>query len=222
MYHRLKLAAFSLTCVATICLTLPMTATAQTQSLFGDRGPASQIGSNLNGSIVGGSTTLGTQSGTGLNGQSIGGALGGTSAGNGALGTQGAFIGRDDTAGRFVGDQRLGQQNAGGGRGSTGRQFGNRGSGGGTGRAFGDTGQRGGRNSTRRIIRPRQKVAFTYRKPAVDQIRLSLTSRFGRIAAKRPALSGVTVTVNERGIATLTGQVDTPQSRKLAAIMVRL
>jgi hypothetical protein len=200
---------------------------AQSQSMFGNRGPASQIGSNLNGSIVGGTTTFGTQSGTGtigLSGQPVG-ASGSTALGGATAGTQGAFVGRDDTAGRFVGDQRLGQQTTGRRGNTAGRQLGNRGGGSTTGRAFGDTGQfggQGGRNSSRRVIRPRQEIAFTYKRPAAEQINSSLNQRFTRFAARRPAMQGVTITIDQQGVATLSGQVTTAESRRLAALMVRL
>ncbi len=77
MLHQLLIKTFTLAALVA-CLSWANRALAQTQSLFGDRGPASQIGSNLNGSIVGGTTTFGTQSGTsggltGLSGQPIGG-----------------------------------------------------------------------------------------------------------------------------------------------------
>lgn len=200
---------------------------AQTQSLFGNRGPASQIGSNLSGSIAGQSSTFGTQTATptlGLSGQQAG-AIGSTGIGSTAPGTQGAFVGRDDTAGRFVGDQRLGQQTTGRGGNTGGRQLGNRGGGSTTGRAFGDTGQFGGqgnRNSGRRVIRPRQEIAFTYTRPAAEQINSTLNQRFTRFAARRPAMQGVTITIDQQGVATLSGQVETAESRRLAALMVRL
>jgi len=198
----------------TACLAWASTVSAQTQSLFGNRGPSSQIGSNLRGSITGGTTTFGS-----LGGQQVGGSqLGGTNTA-----TQGGFVGRDDNTGRFVGDQRgTPQQSQGGG----GRQFGNRGGGNrATGRAFGDGGQFGGRGnqgSARRIVRPRQEIAFTYRRPETSQINSSLRIRFQQISLRQPALRSVLVVLDEQGAATLTGQVNSAETMRLAAIMVRL
>lgn len=232
MLHRVLIKSFSLAAFAVVFSSSDFSL-AQTNSLFGNRGPASQIGSNLNGSIVGGTTTFGTQSGTGLgggvtglSGQPISGGLGTTAGGTGTPGTQGAFVGRDDSAGRFVGDQRFGQQSAGGRTGSGLRQFGNRaGAGGTTGQAFGDSnrfGNRGGRNSTRRVIRPRQVIAFTYPKPPTSRINSSLGTRFRKVALRQPTLKNVSVVVDNEGNATLSGKVNSPEDRRLAAIMVRL
>ena len=200
--------------VMTACLAWTGTTSAQTQSLFGNRGPAGQIGSNLSGSIVGSTTTFGAQSGA-LTGQTLGAnQLGGA-------GTQGGFVGRDDNTGRFVGDQRqVTQQNQGG----RGRQFGNRGGGGGaTGRAFGDQfGGRGNQSSARRIIRPRQEIAFTFRRPSTLQLNSTLRIRFKNISLRQPALRSVTVVLDEQGAATLSGQVNSPETMRLAAIVVRL
>ena len=197
------------------CLTWASAVSAQTQSLFGNRGPSGQIGSNLRGSITGGTSTFGS-----LSGQQLGGnQLGGTNTA-----TQGAFVGRDDNTGRFVGDQRLGQQSPGGQGG--GRQFGNRGNGnGGTGRAFGDFGQGGGRGNqgaARRIVRPRQEIAFTYSRPATKQISSAVNTRLKMVSLRQPTLRSVLVVLDEQGAATLSGQVNSPETRRLAAIMVRL
>jgi hypothetical protein len=200
--------------VMAACLAWTGTASAQTQSLFGNRGPAGQIGSNLNGSIVGGTTTFGAQSGA-----STGQTLGANQLGG--AGAQGGFVGRDDNTGRFVGDQRqVTQQNQGG----RGRQFGNRGGGNGaTGRAFGDQfGGRGNQSSSRRIVRPRQEIAFTFRRPPTSQINSSIRLRFKQISLRQPALRNVLVVLDEKGAATLSGQVNSPETLRLAAIMVRL
>ena len=193
----------------TACLTWTATVSAQTNSLFGNRGPVGQNGSNLTGSITAGTPNFGAPSGL-LGTNQLGGA-----------GTQGGFVGRDDNTGRFVGDQRqVTQQNQGG----RGRQFGNRGGGNGaTGRAFGDQfGGRGNQGSSRRIIRPRQEIAFTFRRPPTSQINSSIRLRFKQISLRQPALRNVLVVLDEKGAATLSGQVTSSETLRLAAIMVRL
>jgi hypothetical protein len=221
-----------------LCLALVQTASAQSQSRFGNRGPATQIGSNAAGTPVGGnfgtgrvtSAPAGGIGGTmGVTGPPVSGGLGanllgGTTAAG--AGTQGTFVGRDDTAGRFVGDQRVGQQTGGARRTAVGgaRQLGNRGGGGATGQLFGDDDSaRGpGAQRTQRIVRPRQEIAFSYPQRSTTTISASLNGRIERIALRQPALRNVDVLVNEQGIATLRGRVDSEEIKKLAAIMARI
>lgn len=216
---------------AVLCVAGGEIASAQTNSLFGTQGPVSQVGSDLRGSAVGTGTTFGTTSGTsvGLTGQTVSGGLTGSSGlgGTTQAGTASGFVGRNDNAGRFVGDQRVGQQSQQGGTGR-GRQttgnFGNR-TGGGTGRAFGDAqfGGPGGANQrSRRVIRPRQEIAFAYPQRPNASISDSLNTHFTRISQRDPRLVSVTVVIDEQGAATLRGEVDSLQTSRLAAIMARL
>ena len=202
------------------------------QSLFGNRGPASQIGTNARGSFAGRSTTLGTNvlSGTGalsLGGLSTGlttpgGLTIGTQSGTGQLGRAEGFIGRDDSAGRFVGDQRVGQQRL---RRSAPGGF------------FGLENLRRGRFSAPRgspstlpgasgtatiVFRPQQRVAFQYRRPAPTQIQSLLVRRLQRLAAQRPGWNGVQLHVSQQGTVVLRGQVRTAEEKKLLIALVRL
>jgi hypothetical protein len=219
-------------------------AAAQSTSSFGNRGPASQIGSNTTGSVVGGGTTFGTtntgspfgSSGagtTGLTGQPISSTAGGTANRAGAAGTQRGFVGRGDSAGRFVGNQQIatqngaqGQQQQFGRNGRTGAagNFGNRARGG-TGAAFGDAAQPGanfGRTTEVRTVRPRQEIAFDFAPRPSTVVASDLANRFDRLPADRPALRGVQVSVDEKGTAVLTGSVANEESKRLAALLARI
>ena len=207
-----------------VCFTAADIASAQTGSLFGNQGPISQIGSNSGGTSLSSGTAFGRSTGTGgLGGTQLGGTqLGGAQGGGTQAGTQGGFVGRNDNAGRFVGDQRLGQQSqqqGGGGRGSS--NFGNR-TGGGTGRAFGGGTFGGGNQQSRRIIRTRQVVAFSFPQRQYAAINSSLNVQFRRLALGHSRMQGVLVAVDEQGVATLSGQVDSLQTSKLAATIARL
>jgi osmotically-inducible protein OsmY len=71
-----------------------------------------------------------------------------------------------------------------------------------------------------RTIRPRQKVAFTY--PATSQTKLqtSLNVRFDKLS-KRAGFEGVQVVADGDKV-TLRGQVDTEDTRKLAAMLASI
>ncbi len=192
---------------------------AQTNSLFGTRGPANQIGTNTTGTAVGRRSTQGT---------ALGGQLGGTTgvsgfgqtAGGAGLGTpRTGFVGRGDNAGRFVGNQLAGQQNV---QNRNTRQFSelrNRGGGG-----FGNNrNQFGGqRGRTRTVVRPRLRVGFTALQRSVMVINSSLSVRFEKLASRDTRLGGVSVSMNGPGVVTLTGEVASLDAKKMAAIMARL
>jgi hypothetical protein len=224
----------------------------QSQSRFGNQGPASQIGSNLTGSMVGQSTTFGNATG-GLTGQPLSGNLGGAQYGTGlgatSFGTTGfgtgglggmqagdsAFVGRDDTAGRFVGDQRVGQLTT---PTADSRQFSNFGGNRGRGAAQAGFQQNMGRfgaqqngnrsrsgvtgEAPRRVIRPRQEIAFPYPQHEAATVSTRLSTRFGQISSRQAELQGVSVEINAQGAAILTGTVATDEAEKLAGILARL
>lgn len=192
---------------------------AQTNSLFGNRGPASQIGSNLRGSVVGEGTTFGTTTGStlGLSGQPL------TGTQSGLTGQTGAsdFVGRGDAAGRFVGDQRAAQQTQGAASRSFGG-FGNRARTEGNARSGNQRQPRSGDRQATRVIRPRQKIAFSYpQRPAAEIDRL-LQTRMNALVQDESRKGSVKVAVNDQGVATLTGTVDSAEAKRLAAIMARL
>lgn len=201
-----------------LCAGSAVPASAQTNSLFGNRGPASQIGSNATGSFVGQAGTLGR----GLIGQSsTGSGIGGTQPGNTADG----IVGRNDNTNRFVGNERVGRQSAQSNGSRDFRNTGNRNRGaGGTGTRFGANqfAGRGQSQRARRIIRPRQKVAFSFPQRNAAAISTSLRRRFIKIGVREIGLQGLTVTIDQAGTAVLKGEVDSSKSKKLAMILARL
>lgn len=230
---------------------------AQTQSLFGNRGPAGQIGSNLSGSPAGGgSTMMGVQQGMGIGmgfGMGMGmGNLGMTGqtpgAGQigfggfatpeagamapGSAGTAQGFIGRADNAGRFIGDQRTGQQTA-ARAGAPAMQTAPRFAGQpqfGTGGQFGQTqfgqmqfGQNRGTGRAARLpMRPQGRIGFSYSERTAPAVEASLGTRFGQLASRRAELANVQATMDDNGTAVLRGRVDSEEARRLAEAMARL
>lgn len=190
------------------------TAFGQTQSLFGNRGPASQIGTNLNGSRVGGATTFGTSLGTGLTGNAISGQTGGALPGTSGSG----FVGRGNNTGRFVGNQRTGNQGA---QSTATSQFGNR-PGGNRRSTFGNRGMGSQAASRRTVIRPRHEIAFAYRPRSSSVIATGLQSHFRQLAQRRSGMKNVVVNLDEQGTAILRGEVDSLATKKLVAMMARL
>ncbi len=204
------------------------------QSLFGSRGPASQIGSNSVGSFAGRGTTLGTSissglGGLGTRGSSLTGGLtsglttpsgltigGNTSAGQ--VGRASGFIGRDDNAGRFVGDQRIGQQLP---RGANMRRFGSR-SGRST-RANQRFGSRGlGASASRIRFRPQQRIAFRYQAPQPGQLAATVRLRLEKLQQRGTPLQGLKISADAQGTVVLQGRVESEEARRLAVALIRL
>lgn len=143
-------------------------------------------------------------SGFGTNG--FGGSSFGTTQGGGG---NGGFVGRNDTAGRFVGNTQAGQQ------GFAGQQpnFGGRGQGGGGG--FNQTQQ-----STRnlRVLRPQLRVAFSHPTLKADVVTSAVRVRLQSSQAVRK-FPGVEASVDDKFQVTLTGTVESDEQRRLVAIL---
>jgi hypothetical protein len=227
-------------------------ANGQSRSMFGSQGPASQIGSNLRGSIVGQSSTFGGGAGFGggvgglsatgmggiggLSGQTITGNLGtsefGTGLGVGQAGAASGFVGRNNTTGGFVGDQRIGQMGTpAAGAGFTSRQFSSRFGGRGGGRGAQQAGFEGGRfgstgevtgEAARRVIRPRPEIAFEYDRRDSEAVSGRLATRLEQISRRQPDLQGISIDIRADGAVILTGTVDSENARKLAGVLARL
>ncbi len=205
-----------------VLIGLSATASAQSTSLFGNRGPTSQTGSALNNANFGGSSFSGSSFG-GTPAASLAGnsTLGGTSTGNartqgiGQTGNTGAngFVGRNDTSGRFVGNQTAGQQSF---QSALGNLF--------SGRANRQNAASTGNRSTRSgsTIRPRQQIAFSYPQPKLTAITARLQIRMKKFEQSRPGMNGIAIALNADHSITLSGQVASPESKKLAEIMARM
>lgn len=187
--------------------------TGQTGSSFGS-GSATAGGSAFgSGSSFGSDSALGS-------GSSLGGGMTGQQGFQ--LGTvtpltgTGPFVGRSDNAGRFVGNQRVGQQAAMGAiQALQGLQSFQRGGG------FNNRSD-GQQDAERLPIRPTQRIAFEFTPttPAIAVERVS--SRFSGLTDRRPELAGVTFETDDDGRVILRGTVATEEAGQLAAALVRL
>ena len=137
--------------------------------------------------------------------------------GNQLGGNNAAFIG---------GNQAGGATGGGGGAAGGNRQFaaggGGGGRGGGGGAVGGIRGQGGfGGAGATRVVRPVLRLGFKSRLK-IPAVQTNLSSVYTRLASRKPQLAAVNVQVNSKGIARLTGQVDTVDTRKLAENIARL
>jgi hypothetical protein len=174
----------------------------------GTIGLGSARGSGSGGSLAGGglsSSGLTSQPGA-LSGQTT---LGASSIG------QGAFVGRSDTTGRFVGQRTAGQNsNINMGNLLQGLQ--------GLGRNGGF--ENGQSNEQPKLgIRPTLRVGFDVPRslsPAISTQRM--VTRLPKIVARRPELAGMTLATDNAGRTVLRGTVANEDARELAAALVRL
>ena len=212
---------------------------AQSQSLFGNRGPLSQRGGAAGNSSLGGSSFGRTsQAGAGFGGQSgIGsGATGGLGGNRGlargtGLGATGGmagngFVGRNGASGNFVGRRTAGQQNVQttntrirrnqtNRRGQNGRNRGN----------FQNTENArnsGARTRLTRRIRPLQRIAFSHPVRTDSSLESSVRTRFESLSGRYPGLRSINADLAEAGQLTLRGEVDTVEIKRLAEAIVRL
>ena len=140
---------------------------------------------------------------------------------------QGGFVGRSDTAGRFVGNVMAGQQtlqgtNVGGQFG--GGQFGGRGqfSGGQFGQGGQGFNQQGFNQQSRRVVRPQLRLAFEFSQPAATEVQTSLSTQFQRLESSRPELDNVQIQFGTDRVAVLRGEVASENDKKLAAMVARM
>jgi hypothetical protein len=220
--------------------------------MFGTAGPLSQgAGSRTSmgaTSAMFGPTSIGGASGTqgSRNAQSnaFGNGQGQSGVGVTSAGQRNTFVGGSDNSQRFVGQSQAGRQqinqaNLGGLRG--GNQGGGRGQNNGNGNGnnpnqnmngggFGG----GGQIAPARVIRPQQRVAFTYPSPPPAKTTAAIENRFQKLAVQIPRGSGnrglsnrselksVNVQTPVAGEVVLTGTVATESARNLAGIMAKL
>ena len=227
---------------AILCLMMVADAAAQSQSLFGNRGPNGQRNQRLGGAtgatgglgaggfgtggVGGGLGRTGTGLGTGM--QGLGGAGVGQQAGlEQVQGFTGGFVGRSDNVGRFVGQQQGGGAQATplGGANRLGGALRQRTNAGGFNDPNNPVGGGFGGSQARRqayIVRPQQRIAFEYPARTTAEIGTSVRTQMTQIAGRRESLRGVRVETGANGLVTLRGQVETEDARKLAAVMARL
>ncbi len=209
-------------------------AAAQTQSLFGNRGTFGQSGNQFGSSAIGASA-FGRSSATSSGGRQMGTGLGGgaglrlpvtapgTFASQGSAFQSGFFAQQQGAAAFFGQLQRLGRQSGNFGQSRRVRR---------TGRdlnAFRNTADRRSENArfgnqpgSRRTFRPRHRVAFTHSKPATSEVVTTVRTRLAGLAVRRLTVENLIVELDEEGLLTLTGEVDSVETKKLAAAVARL
>lgn len=185
-------------------------AQAQNTTLFGSQsqtGGAANGGGNAgaNGGVGGGQAGVTQQLG-----QASGLTIGDIGQASQQVGQQG-FIGSNNSGG-FTGTNQAGQQAA-----PNSPQF-NQGRGGGGGNFNGGTvGQQ-----TRKIVRPRARIAFKYSKPQIQQIRTRVTTQIGRVFTRKAELQNLTMRMSDAGVAVVSGTVESEDDARLALALLRL
>lgn len=185
-------------------------------STFGGNNQASSSTSLLS-TLTQGSSGLNTSgqaaSGNALAGPQISTQLGQLSATVG----QGGFVGRSDSAGRFVGNAMTGQQSV------QGTNVGRAG-----GRNTNYTSQQNNFNNqqtgmlSQRVVRPRLSIAFDYNRRPETTVQTNLSTEFQRLRTNRPSLDGVQVVLGSDRQAVLRGTVPSENDKKLAAMLARM
>ena len=132
---------------------------------------------------------------------------------------QGAFVGRSDTAGTFVGNRMAGQQSIqatdiGGAGQFGGSQF--------SGRGQGGFGQGGFGTQSQRVVRHSLRIAFDHPDVESAAIQTRLNTQFEQLRTSRPELQGVEIQIGSNQEVILRGQVQSEDDKKLAAMLARL
>jgi hypothetical protein len=177
-----------------------------------------QTTGNTGGGLIGGNATGGTGGGL-IGGGGVGGGAGGGGGGGIANPNQGGIRAQ---AGNFQDLSAMGGGATSGRGGQSTRQFGGGGRGG-AGRGTGGGARGGGQvQSPRRVIRPVLRIAFDYPQ-AAPQVESSLNRRFDYVSARlQNRFQFLSLKASDKGVVTLTGQVQSENDKKLAAAYIRL
>ena len=167
-----------------------------------------------------------------------GGATGGTGAGTTTSGinlNQGAaaqpniqnfgsgFVGQSQNQGRFIGSQFSGQQQIrGGNTGGRNTFTAGRGQGGNRGGRNTNRNRTTGRNTRNKRVRPRHRVAFSFKSASMASAKASLDVRFSLLLDRRPEFRGVKIVAGKAGELTLSGMVPDATARRMAVALVRM
>ena len=146
-------------------------------------------------------------------------------AGQGGGGDTSAFVGRGDNAGSLVGRQNAGSGQQ--GRATQNRNFGSSGgnrSGNQFRNQFNQFNQfnRGSSSSQLGTFRPRLRVAFAVPKRPTSVVTSSLKMRYQKLSTRFSRFSGIDLQLDGNGQVTLSGQVASESSKRLAANLARL
>lgn len=125
----------------------------------------------------------------------------------------GAFIGRSDNSGRFVGNARAGTQN----RNNMASQFSQL-------QNLNSNNQNGNSNTTvpPQVIRPQIQLGFQAPTLAAPVLETTLTTRLASLPALESRADGVHMSADETGAVTLTGKVASDDDRRLLEALIRL
>jgi hypothetical protein len=178
-----------------------------------------QTTGNTGGGLIGGNATGGTGGGLIGGGGGGGGGTGGSVGGGINNANQGGIRAQ---AGNFQDLSAMGGGATSGRGGQSTRQFGGGGRGG-AGRGTGGGARGGGQvQSPRRVIRPVLRIAFDYPQ-ATAKVESSLNRGFDHISARlQNRFQFLSLKASDKGVVTLTGQVQSVNDKKLAAAYVRL
>lgn len=212
-------------------------AVAQTSTMFGNRGSASQSG----GSMFGGTSnsnpraTSGSTSGFGTN--AFGGESGfipfGQASSAGTMSS--GFVGRTQgSQAGFIGAGQQGQNASNRNRQQQGSQFRSlqqRAGGGAANRSFSQAGNGGnfgggnfgsGSSQARKPIQPRHQINFQFPQRDASAVQTVVLARLNSLGQKNPAASDVTAEFTNPGVVVLKGQVQSEEARRLAEMVIRI
>lgn len=130
---------------------------------------------------------------------------------------QGNFVGRSDNSGRFVGQAQAGQQQSMsrsnfGGLGGRGGQNGNN----------NQNFNQGNQAQNARKVRPQLKLGFSVPPMATPAVSNTLAVRLTAAQPSLGSVDNVNLKLDEAGVVTLTGRVESQEAKSLAAAILRL
>lgn len=130
---------------------------------------------------------------------------------------QGGFVGRSDNSGRFVGQTQAGQQQSMsrsnfGGLGGRGGQNGNN----------NQNFNQGNQAQNARRVRPQLKLGFAIPPMATPAVSNTLAVRLTAAQPSLGSIDNVNLKLDDAGVVTLTGRVESQDAKSLAAAILRL
>lgn len=130
---------------------------------------------------------------------------------------QGSFVGRSDNAGRFVGQAQSGQQQS-----MSRSNFGGLGGRGGQNGGNNQNFNQGNQTQNTRRIRPQLKLGFSIPPMATPAVSNTLAVRLTAAQPSLGSVENVNLKLDDAGVVTLTGRVQSQEAKSLAAAILRL
>ncbi len=179
------------------------------------------MGSGGRGTTGGNTSSFGSANGRGGMGQNGAGGVNQPQFNQfGSVGSQigqGSFVGRSDNAGRFVGQAQSGQQQS-----MSRFNFGGLGGRGGRTAATIRTSIRAIETQNTRRIRPQLKLGFSIPPMATPAVSNTLAVRLTAAQPSLGSVENVNLKLDDAGVVTLTGRVQSQEAKSLAAAILRL